>query len=277
LAISALATAAAQLDDERYLVAARDAADAVLDRNKIRGVLSHYSINRKASNTAFLDGYACFINALLDLYTATLRSGYLFEAIRLSGEMIERFGNSHGLSYNSGSEFENAFLPARPQRLLDTFIPSAKALALQVLRRLEQVHPSPTAAKKAEELEHYLAEQIHRSREGMDYTLHVASEYSRSRTAIVLVGSAENARTQELAREARRALLPGGTLLWAAPGKAGKRARSLSPLLKKHNRDDGKPTAFFCRDGVSYADVTRVEELVKLLREVDMPKNDAPK
>ena len=70
--ISALAKAAAILGDPRYQDAAQEAATFILENLRSKdGKLLHVWRQGKAKIPAFLDDYAFFVRALLDLYETT--------------------------------------------------------------------------------------------------------------------------------------------------------------------------------------------------------------
>ena len=93
LMISALALGGAVLDEPRYAEAARRAAEFLLERmyNPRTGVLLRRYRQDDAAIPGFLDDYALFAQALLDLYEAQFDRRYLELAVRLTEKQIELF------------------------------------------------------------------------------------------------------------------------------------------------------------------------------------------
>src|SRR6202041_1929572 len=91
LMISAFAIAGAALNEPRYADAARRAAEFIIDRmvDATSGVLQRRYRDGDAAIPGFLDDYAFFIGALLDLYEADFNPKHIDAAMRLAGKMRE--------------------------------------------------------------------------------------------------------------------------------------------------------------------------------------------
>ena len=83
LGISAFALAARVLLSARYEAAAREAADRILERCRDGEGLLHREKDGRSGIPGFASDYACFIEALLDLYEATFEPRYFREAVAL--------------------------------------------------------------------------------------------------------------------------------------------------------------------------------------------------
>ncbi|HEX7379249.1 MAG TPA: thioredoxin domain-containing protein, partial [Pirellulales bacterium] len=92
LMIDALASAAAALGEERYLRAARAAADFILDKMRREdGRLSHSWRAGQAKLDAYLDDYACLANALVSLYEAGFEERWIDAAAQLADILLADF------------------------------------------------------------------------------------------------------------------------------------------------------------------------------------------
>src|ERR1019366_5249849 len=93
LMISAFALGGAALDEPRYAEAARRAAEFLIANawDPATGVLWRRYRQGQSAIPGFLDDYALFTQALLDLYEAQFDRRHLDLAIRLTEQMRERF------------------------------------------------------------------------------------------------------------------------------------------------------------------------------------------
>ena len=139
LAIQALARAAGVVREPRYLEAATAAAEFLLDElQPERGHLLHSWCRGVARQAAFLDDYACLINALLSLHEASLAQKWLDQAICLADNMLARFHDPSGKGfYFTAGDHEQ--LIVRPKELHDSATPSGNSVAAAGLLRLARL------------------------------------------------------------------------------------------------------------------------------------------
>ncbi len=90
------------------------------------------------TQTGFLEDYAFFVNALIDLYEATFNHGYLLEALRLSGEMKKRFWDGENGGYFLSPRGGEALIQ-NPKESYDGAIPSGNSIAALALVRLAKM------------------------------------------------------------------------------------------------------------------------------------------
>src|SRR5438445_638126 len=135
LMISALAEGFRALGDQRYLEAARRAADFLLGalRRPDGGLLRTWRRGR-AHLDAYLEDYAFFAEALVDLYEAGGAPKYLEEAASLADRIRKDFAAEEGGFFSTGRGHES--LIVRPREGHDGAIPSANAAAAMALARL---------------------------------------------------------------------------------------------------------------------------------------------
>ena len=93
LMISALCRGGSAFGDDPLIEAAERAASFIME-NMITsdGRLLHCLRSKSSAVEGFVDDYAFFIAALIDLYEATFDAGYLDIALKLQRVMIEDFG-----------------------------------------------------------------------------------------------------------------------------------------------------------------------------------------
>jgi len=137
LAISAFALAARVLEEPRYELAARRAADRVLAtcvRGGELGELLHREKDGRADIPGFATDYAFLVEALLDLYESTFETRYFREAARLQDTFEKRFGDPRGGYFLSAADHDGLIL--RPKESWDGATPSSNSVAAMNLLRL---------------------------------------------------------------------------------------------------------------------------------------------
>jgi len=140
LMISALARAGAVLGEPRYADAARRATGFVLSTlcDAASGTLLHRYRLGNAAVAGFLDDYACFVQALLDMYESQFDIGHLQAAIRLTEKQIELFEDrGHGAFFSTATGD-----PSLVMRLKDDYDgaePSGNSVAVHNLLRLAEI------------------------------------------------------------------------------------------------------------------------------------------
>src|SRR5207302_3583835 len=139
LMISAFAKAAAVLGEERYLAVARRAADFVAGHmyDAKSGVLRRRYRDGDAAIAGFLDDYAFFTQALLDLYETQFDTRDLDLAMRLTEKQRELFEDKDNGGFYSTAGGANLVL--RLKEDYDGAEPSGNGVAMMNLLRLAQM------------------------------------------------------------------------------------------------------------------------------------------
>lgn len=137
LMIAALAEAARIFKDKTYLTAAEKANEFLLSKMTKDGKLFVSYRNGNAMQEGFLDDYAFFIFAQLNLYDATLEKKYLFTALEVLKETNARFLDSSGGYYLYGKDSESLVL--MPKDTYDGAIPSGNSVMAYNLLKLSRL------------------------------------------------------------------------------------------------------------------------------------------
>jgi uncharacterized protein YyaL (SSP411 family) len=150
LMISAYVKAHVVLGGE-YLDSAKRAAEFVLTRmySPESGQLKRRFCEGEAAVAGFLDDYAFFCQALLDLFEATAEATYLQVALELAAQMRTRFEDREAGGFFS-TEAGAADLLLRMKDDYDGAEPSGNSVATQVLVRLAHLTAEPVFQQSAE-------------------------------------------------------------------------------------------------------------------------------
>ncbi len=151
LAVSALARASRDLPEPRLAAAARRIADYLLAVHVSGGRVLHSSRGGKAKIAGFLEDYAFFADALLDLSEATGEKAYAERGREIAAEMVRIFGDERGGFFQTGAPAtgERGLLDLAKE-YLDQVVPSPNAVAVRVLRRLDAASGAPSLRRAAD-------------------------------------------------------------------------------------------------------------------------------
>ncbi|MGE4353277.1 MAG: thioredoxin domain-containing protein [Oscillospiraceae bacterium] len=135
LTAAAYAMAGRILKNDGYLKTARETADFIA-RELTEGDAVYVGItDGRRAGKGFLDDYAFYLFALLQLHQATQADSYLSRAVLLTDKAVSLFWDtSDGGFFFSGAENEN--LVARPKESWDGAMPSGNSVMAYVLSRL---------------------------------------------------------------------------------------------------------------------------------------------
>jgi uncharacterized protein YyaL (SSP411 family) len=149
--ISAFVKAYLVLGDGEFLKAAERAAHFVLTRmyTPETGEIKRRFCEGEAAVAGFLDDYAFFCQALLDLFEATGEATYFKVALELAAQMTSRFEDREAGGFFS-TEAGAADLLLRMKDDYDGAEPSGNSVATQVLIRLSHLTAEPVFQQSAE-------------------------------------------------------------------------------------------------------------------------------
>lgn len=138
LMIAALSMLYRVSHNEKYLQAAKRAQDFI-ERKMCCGTRLYTSYrNGKRSENVFLDDYAFYIAALVELYNSTLDNGYLDKAQQINSEAEKQFTDRKNKGYflNKAGDAE---LFMNPKETYDGALPSGNSVMAYNLVRLYQI------------------------------------------------------------------------------------------------------------------------------------------
>jgi uncharacterized protein len=254
LMISAFARGAQVLDDARYLEAAQRAASFILTRMCAAnsGILRRRFRDGDAAIAGFLDDYAFFIGALLDLYEADFDPGHVETAMTLADKMLELFGDKTEGAFFSTAAGDSS-LVLRMKDDYDGAEPSGNSVALIDLLRLGHFTDRADYREAAERTLQSLGSKIARQAVAVPQML-VGLDYALGpRREVVIAGGGD-----ELLQQVRSRFLPTTITL-----RAGAR---FFPAAASMREIDGKPTAYVCEDYTCQLPTNELAKLGELLQ-----------
>jgi len=158
LAAAAFAWAGRVLDDQHYLDQAGWVLDLIRERLSEGDTLFSGEAGGERLGPGFLDDYAYYIFALLQMYQATLDESHVERAARLARVAEQRFGDHEGSGFFfSGTENERLLLNTKES--YDNALPSGNAMMADNLSRLAFLTTDPHLAQAAERQRDYMSGQ----------------------------------------------------------------------------------------------------------------------
>jgi uncharacterized protein YyaL (SSP411 family) len=252
LMLASFAEAAAILNSQDYLEIARKNADFILEQLQKDGYLLRTWKEGKAKLNAYLEDYANFADALVELYQVSGDAKYLREAKRLAELMITEFWDEEsGGFYFTANNHEQ--LLVRKKDYFDNATPSGNSVAADVLLKLARLTGEEKYERFAVTVLRLAASQIRRYPQGFGRMLSALEFYFNPTKEIVILGDAD-----ELKAEIWREYLPNKVVVLAE--NAGENAEFI-PLLRDRKLIDGKPAAYVCENFACQKPVTTAAEL----------------
>ena len=158
LMIAALSVLYRVSHNEKYLQAAQNAQDFI-EKNLCHDKQLYTSYrDGKKSNKAFLDDYAFYTAALIEMYNSTLDNMYLDKAQQLCDETVKQFSDGENKGYYL-SKSENSELFMNPKETYDGALPSGNSVMAYNLVRLYQLTEKDKYQNLAENQIEFLSAQ----------------------------------------------------------------------------------------------------------------------
>jgi uncharacterized protein YyaL (SSP411 family) len=275
LMIDAMARGFQVLEDERYLGAAQQAAQFILDHMWLapgtadaesgdphhpqftaKRLLHSYKDGRARFN-AYLDDYAALIDALVSLYESTFEIRWLVAALELADTMVSQYWDESGGSFFFTPQDHEALI-TRVRDLHDSATPSGNSLAVHALLRLGSLTGRTDLMSKAERTVQSFSGVMGQSPRAAGQML-IAVDFMRNRPVQVVISPASaDSETCEMLRAIRRSFMPSKVV---ARGAAEAEVTRVLPLAVDKPSLEGRTTVYICENYACQAPVTGVNAL----------------
>jgi len=247
LMIAPLARAAGVFDEPRYLQAATNAADFILQHmTRPDGRLLHSWRGGQAKLDAYLDDYAFFLQALVTLYESSFDERWIDQAVRLADLVLQHFADPHaaGLFYTAD---DHERLIARNKDFLESSVPSGNAVAATALLRLGKLCGRGDYLQAAHGIIQAAAGLMERAASGLGQMLSAADMRRGPMPEIVIVGDPTQPETAATLADLRQRYLPNCVLACRVPGsQAG--TPHLAPLFQGKELVGDQPIVYVCEN-----------------------------
>jgi len=265
LMISALSKGARVFNEKKYLDAALKAANFIIE-NMIdsNGRLMHRYREGKSDILAFVDDYAFFINALIELYEATFEIRYLEIAIDLNRRFIEHFWDKdNGGFFQSSDESEEILF--RIKESFDGAVPSGNSIAMLNLLRLGKMLGYSELYDKGGQIGRANYKNIRQSPTAFSQLLCAVDFLLGPINEAVIVGGSKKADTELMINELNSRFFPNLLILFKQEEGDEQEIASLAEHTRDMKAIDGKATAYICRDFECNPPITDIDEILNLV------------
>jgi hypothetical protein len=226
---------------EAYLMAAENAARFVLDNLYREGRLLRTIKDGIAKLNGYLDDYAYFISALLDLYEATAKTAYLETARALCAVLIAQFlDKENGGFFFTANDHEK--LVMRVKTYTDQSVPSGNAMATMALLKLYTITKDETYFNIAEKTLQVFSEAMEENAFATGSLITAADFYIRGAKEIVVTGDKNSSDMDALLANIYRLYLPNKVVL-------------------TKNSQNEKPTVHLCQNNTCLPPMTEWDEI----------------
>ena len=256
LAITAFSRAAIALDNAVYADAALRAGRFLRDEMLHEGELRRSWRKGKSHLPAYLDDYAAFADACVDLYACSADFSWIQLAHNLVEKMVEDFSNEQSCGFYATSA-NHTHLLARMQPMQDTAEPSGNALAAHVLLRLGHILGEERYVGLAEKTFEATAAKMQHIPVAFLNMLLAGDLYQHGAEEITLSGCLEQEDMKAFRRIIGEYFIPNRLLIYAG---AAERQEHLPPLQGRDVSDDVS-RVWICRNRICSTPALNLEAL----------------
>jgi uncharacterized protein YyaL (SSP411 family) len=262
LLLSGLSEAIKISENSAWIEAAQRTVEFVFNKMFRDGFLLHTYKDGQAKLLGYLDDYAFIAVGLLDLYESLFDRTYLSRAIQLTDVMLREFGDErNGGFFYTGKSHEQLISRAKP--IFDASIPSANAIATQLLLRLHHFTGDERYRVLAEGILRSYYDAMESQPFGFAHMLCALDFYLQGCKEIVIVGDPTESGVKELIAQVSSTYLPNKSIQLVTPGTP---LGDISTLLQGKSQIDSKPTVYVCENFTCSPPVTSPKELKALLQ-----------
>ncbi len=250
LMISAHAQAGLILNDSRYIKRAVKATQFILDNLYVEGRLYRSFKDGKAKHNGYLDDYAFFSAALLDLYEATQDIGFLKKAIDLDKTLQEFYEDQkRGGFFMTSSDHEK--LLAREKPSYDGAEPSGNSIALLNLYRLSEFTTNDGYRKRADLALKAFSQSMSQNPTAFSQTLQALDfRLDKPKEIIIVTPKGKKDEAESLLSQLRNTFLPNKILVVTEEGEDLKKRADIIPYVQSKYSMQKKSTAYVCEKGI---------------------------
>ncbi len=240
LMITAFARGYRVLGDNRYLEAANNCADFILETMQHDGKLFHSYREGEADIAGMLDDYAYLSEALLELYQAGFNEKYFIQGVKTANRMIELFWDSEQGGFYQVNEGREDLL-YRIKQGYDSATPSANAIAARVLFTIFQLNEDENFRKFAYETVRHYAGQATQHPAAFFRLIALVDEMTSPMKQIAIIRPTKTIGEDKMLQAVNGHYLPGTVI-------ASKTEQQISSLAFLADRPivEGISSAYYC-------------------------------
>jgi uncharacterized protein YyaL (SSP411 family) len=268
LMISAFARSGLLLDRPDYVLTARKAARFVLEKLYHNNRLQRSYTNGRAGQRAFLDDYAFFSAALLDLFEADPDPFWLETVLALDKSLADYYEDRTGGGFFMTAN-DHESLIAREKPGYDGALPSGNAVAVMNLLRLAEFTTNDDYRQRAARATAAFAAIFDRNPQALSEML-LALDFSldATREIVIVTPRAKPLANGPFLAAFRDTYLPNRVLIRVTEGPAADELARHLPIVQGKTTQQGKTVAYVCAKGVCQLPSLTVAEFKRQIQPV---------
>jgi hypothetical protein len=264
LMISSLAYGYQVLGDQRYLDAAQKAS-AFISKNLFKDGRLLASYRQGPSDIqGYIDDYAFYQAAQLDLYESTFNADYLKKAVDLEKDMAKLFWDDKAGAYyfNGSDQKDQNRLLTRTKEAYDGVIPSGNSMAALSLYRLAEFTGDKAYRDRADAILKCFSGDLAKS--GSNFPLMLqAFQFDFNGPAEIFVAGPRN-ESEKVLKILWRAFIPNKVLVFSED-KDVKALTVIIPWAEGRQSQGGQPTIYVCQNYECQLPVTDARKALDLI------------
>ena len=260
LMVAALAKASRVLNEPKYLQAAQQCTDFLLQTMRDKeGHLLHRYRHGHAGIAGHLDDYAFFVWGLIELYEASFDAQYLKAALDLNHDMLTRFTSKSGGLYLTAHDAEA--LLVRPMEAWDGALPSGNAVAAWNMLRLARMSSNSDLEEAANKIFNTFSVLLTQAPVGVTHLLSAQVYAAGDGIEVVLAGDSHSQQAKTMIQALNKQYLPYAVVLWR-----DEESIKLVPFMKLQAPINDQVTAYVCKNFQCNQPVTDSQAMLDLLQ-----------
>ena len=256
LMITAFAKGYRVTRDQKYLDAAIDCISFIEKNLIIEGKLLRTFKNNTAKINGYLEDYAYFANALIDVFEITANPKYLRMVQELGKHLVDHFWDEKNASFYMTSDNHESLI-IRPKSNYDLSMPSGNSVACYVMLRLYHLTQESQFLKISTQIMESQAQMAAENPFGFGYLLNTIYMYLQKPLEITVLNNSN----EEILQYLEKSFLPES--IFVTIGNSNSLEGLSYPFFEGKNYDSNKTTVFVCKDFTCSLPLTNLEEVKK--------------
>ena len=255
LMITAFAKGYRVTEENQYLSAAEKCI-AFIEKNLIKdGILLRTYKNNTAKIQGYLEDYAYFTSALLDVFEINPESKYLESAKKLGNHLIEHFWDSEKNSFFMTADNHEKLI-IRPKNNYDLSLPSGNSVAASMLLRLFHLTQEKKFLEISVKIMENQAQMAAENPFGFGNLLNAIFMYLQKPMEITLL----NTKNKEILNSLTKRFLPESILV-TVNDQSQLNNLTKYPFFEEKKFQNEKTTVFICKDFVCSLPLVSISDI----------------
>lgn len=268
LLIAALARASFVLGENEYLKMAEKGANFIINHLKRDEFLLHRYCKGETAVEGLLDDYAFFIWGLIELYQASFKIEYIYQALGLNDYLLKKFWDEKkgGFFYTSCDDKE---LILRRKEIYDGALPSGNSIMLWNLIRLSHLTGNHNLEEKAELLVNAFYQKAKRNPSAYTQFLVGLQAVLYQYYDLIIIGNNDDKELIKILDFLKNNYINNLSLLLIPPDERSNNYREFAKrvnYINNYKQVEDKVTIYFCEDYTCKLPVTDADELLRILK-----------